>query len=294
MHESIATANVLVAGSLCWDFTHYLPQPESSIDESPVLDSERSIGGKGYNQAVAVGRAGAQATLLTAIGGDGLGHDLLRAAQTTTTVIPFKHTPDTTDMCSILVAPNGDRQIYPTWDASNAIPKTWMLTQLGFLEPRRYVHMLLSFSLAPAAIAGAAQWARTNEIPLTINAAPSALIQEDVVAMADTVIGRSDELAGLSRQSGQTWIVTHGADGLIVATDRDVREIPAVGVTAVDSTGAGDCFAGWLTGARAATASLHAAIEVAMTAAALSVTQRGAAKSFPTLDEVEHFQALRG
>lgn len=284
---------MIVAGSLCWDFTHYLPQPTSDLDESPVLDSERAIGGKGYNQAVAVGRAGAHATLITAIGRDGFGHDLLRGAQAKTAVIPFNHAPNTTDMCSIIVAPNGDRQIYPTWESSNEIPRGWMLTQLSYFEDKPVSEMLLSFSLAPVAIAEAANWARQHKIPLTVNAAPRALIQPDVVAMADTVIGRSDELDGLTRQPGQTWITTLGADGLTVTTDRDQRDVAAVSVNAVDTTGAGDCFAGWLTGARAATASLHAAIEVAMTAAALSVTRRGAAKSFPTLDEVEHFQAIR-
>ena len=64
-------------------------------------------------------------------------------------------------------------------------------------------------------------------------------------------------------------------------------------MSAVDTTGAGNCFNGALAVALARGETLDAAVGFAMGAAALSVTKLGAQSGMPTAREVEAFLAER-
>jgi ribokinase len=100
--------------------------------------------------------------------------------------------------------------------------------------------------------------------------------------------GRDEEnVAALSRTLGKTVIATLGADGAVAAADGRLIRVPALAVTPVDTTGAGDTFAGVLAafldeGADLATAMARAAI-----AGSLATTKHGAQPSFPTRAEID-------
>ncbi|CAJ0608537.1 unnamed protein product [Cylicocyclus nassatus] len=83
-------------------------------------------------------------------------------------------------------------------------------------------------------------------------------------------------------------IVTLGAQGCVLASQgREVEHIPAREVTAVDTTGAGDCFCGsfiyFLINAKC---SVRDAMEKAANIAALSVQRKGTQASFWTRKEI--------
>jgi ribokinase len=84
-------------------------------------------------------------------------------------------------------------------------------------------------------------------------------------------------------------IVTLGQDGVLFKLSDAAGRLEAHAVSAVDSTGAGDCFAG----VYAAMLSLGRpdvdAIRFANAAAAISVTRPGAAASMPAREEIEEF-----
>lgn len=63
--------------------------------------------------------------------------------------------------------------------------------------------------------------------------------------------------------------------------------VPAVKMKAVDTTGAGDTFAGYAVAALAAGEDLRIAMNRAAKASAISVTREGAATSIPRRSEVE-------
>ena len=65
-----------------------------------------------------------------------------------------------------------------------------------------------------------------------------------------------------------------------------VAVVPSPKVEAVDTTGAGDAFAGALAASLADGADLVAAAERAVKVAAFSVTRRGAQPSYPTKAEL--------
>jgi ribokinase len=70
--------------------------------------------------------------------------------------------------------------------------------------------------------------------------------------------------------------------------------IPAIAVTAVDPTGAGDAFIGSLAVFWAEGLSLPEAARRANVVAALTVTRRGAQAAFPSRAESESFLDHRG
>jgi ribokinase len=81
-------------------------------------------------------------------------------------------------------------------------------------------------------------------------------------------------------------IATLGADGAIAAGASGAIRVPALAVTAIDTTGAGDAFAGVLAAALDAGATLETAMTRAAVAGSLACTREGAQPSFPTAAEI--------
>jgi ribokinase len=86
---------------------------------------------------------------------------------------------------------------------------------------------------------------------------------------------------------GKTVIATLGAEGAAVATEGEVIRVPALPVTPVDTTGAGDTFAGVLAAFLDEGADLGQAMALAAVAGSLATTKAGAQPSFPTRAEIE-------
>lgn len=85
--------------------------------------------------------------------------------------------------------------------------------------------------------------------------------------------------------------ITLGERGVTYADGDIVLRIPAFGVEAVDTTGAGDVFHGAFVYGLITRVDFPGSLALATTTAALSITRRGARTSIPTLQELEHFMA---
>jgi ribokinase len=90
----------------------------------------------------------------------------------------------------------------------------------------------------------------------------------------------------LSQALGLTVVLTRGADGVLACAGGDLIEVPAFAVDVVDTTGAGDTFAGVLTVGLMAGDPLESALRTAAAAAALACTRAGAQVAQPSADEV--------
>jgi ribokinase len=91
----------------------------------------------------------------------------------------------------------------------------------------------------------------------------------------------------LKERGPLTIIATLGPHGALLSGPDRQCEAKGHRVDAVDTTGAGDCFIGGFAAALARSEPIADAINFANKAAAISVTRRGAASSFPTLAEVK-------
>jgi ribokinase len=85
-------------------------------------------------------------------------------------------------------------------------------------------------------------------------------------------------------------VLTLGGEGAYYADGETTVYQEAIPAKAVDTTGAGDVFTGYLLASLAKGARPAEAMYTASVAAALSITKPGACASIPTADEVEAFR----
>src|SRR5262249_54313188 len=83
-----------------------------------------------------------------------------------------------------------------------------------------------------------------------------------------------------------TLVVTLGSRGAAAIFDGEVVEVAGHRVAVTDTTGAGDCFVGYLASELATGASVADALVAANVAASLCVQRAGAGPSMPRRDEV--------
>ena len=87
----------------------------------------------------------------------------------------------------------------------------------------------------------------------------------------------------------QQVVLTRGGRGTVVVGPSGTTDIPAFAVTPVDTTAAGDSFAGALGAAVAAGLAWPVALRRAAAAGALATTRAGASPSIPTAAEVDTY-----
>jgi ribokinase len=123
-----------------------------------------------------------------------------------------------------------------------------------------------------------------NETELAILTRLPVESEAEVAAAAQTLVGRGFEAV----------IVTLGARGALIATHEGGRRIAPVKVEAIDTTGAGDAFIGSFAVFLAEGLPEREALKRANLYAALSTTQVGTQKSFPTRAQFDSEWRKRG
>ena len=106
----------------------------------------------------------------------------------------------------------------------------------------------------------------------------------------DSVEEAKVEALKMSMEMGNDWIITLGATGSVVASNKEVIFIPSYRVKAIESLGAGDSYIGALAYALLSGLSLFEGCRFATACSALTVMKCGAQIAMPTKIEVEEFR----
>jgi len=287
---------VLVVGSINVDLVvtvAVLPERGETVAGGVFAQHQ---GGKGANQAVAAARLGASVAFLGAVGLDDLGRaalDEMRAEGidvARVAVLPS----ETTGIALIVVDRRGQNQIAVASGANARVDGAFVSTTLRNAPVAGGV-LLTNFEVRDDAVVAGAQFGAANGMTLLVNPAPARALAGELIALrpillpneleAEALTGETDPVSAgrlLAARTGNTVIVTVGARGAVVVTTSGVEHIPAPYVEVVDTTGAGDAFAGALAAEIAAGSELSAAARVAVRAASLSVSARGARGAMPT------------
>ena len=93
----------------------------------------------------------------------------------------------------------------------------------------------------------------------------------------------------LSRLPGTQVILTLGKDGAMLGDGKKILRQPCFPVKTVDTTAAGDTFTGYFAAAILENADPEDALRLASAAAAMAVSEAGAAVSIPVRERVEAF-----
>lgn len=270
-----------------------------------------AAGGKGANQAIAAARAGAETFFVACVGDDpfevivrdalaeaGVDTRYVRRVPGEGTGIAHIRVDATTGENDIVIVPRANSLLAPR-DIDGALDGIGtdggvLLTQLETpFEAGRH-------ALERAHAAG---------VTVILDPAPAAALRDDVWRAVDIVTPNETEATVLTgtrvtdmesaiRAGGWfvqrgvgTALITLAGSGAVAVTAEGAQVFEPFVVDAVDTTAAGDAFAGSLAAALAAGSDLAGAVRRAMATGAIAVTRVGAAPSIPTADEVDAFLA---
>jgi ribokinase len=300
---------IAVVGSSNMDIflrTPRLPQAgETLLGHGCHFDS----GGKGANQAVMAARLGAQVTLVSRVGQDAFGQDLLRRYQAEGIDASHVHVdPECSTGLAVIAVDDLARNTIIVTPGANARLNRWDVDSA--LAALRSVQMVLCQCEVPLETSLAAfRMARNAGVTTILNPAPAQELPEDLLRVTDYLAPNETELELLTGQRVTTHeaaheaarkmvrsdngpcavVVTLGERGALVVEREQSTHFVAPQVQAVDTTGAGDAFVGSLAVALAEGRTLRDAVPFAIAAASLSVTRQGTQASFPRRAEVEAF-----
>lgn len=263
---------VWVVGSLNVDLlsrVHRLPSPGETVIGS---DLERRPGGKGGNQAVAAAHAGAQVHMVGRVGDDPVGAayvDGLRRRSIDTDGIAVE-TDCVTGHAFVLVDDNAENCVVVMQGANGRVG----ISDMARFRPRQGDVLLLQLEVPTEAVAAAISIARRAGAKTLLNLSPYRLLGGDLIAACDVILVNEHEARQLHRSGAvpRSIVVTRGAQGATWGNRKARCATDAV----VDTTGAGDSFAGAFAAALAAGDSEQITLERAAAAGAAAVGWRGA------------------
>ena len=292
--------NILVVGSSNTDlviFCDRLPNPGET-----VLGGHFQMfgGGKGANQAVAAVRAGAQVKFLGAYGPDAFGTAAReRLLKEGINVDHFQCVQGASSGVALILVDGVTREnlIAVAKSANEAVDSVMVSEARPAVEEAAVV--ISQLEIRDGAIEALARICHELGKPFLLNPAPSRTLPKRVYESLWVIVVNEHEARDLSRQpdipAAVRWlhelgcknvVVTLGPRGVMFSDGKTIESVEAPKVHAVDTTGAGDCFVGWLGVGIADGLSLPAAIERACKAASIAVTRAGAQDSMPYRHEV--------
>ncbi len=296
---------ILVIGSLNVDMV-------VSVDHIPVTgetiladnEVEYVAGGKGANQAYAVGRLGGDVTMLGAVGDDSyadMERKSLRSVNVDVSNLLVKNNT-VTGIAWIPVNAQGNNSIIVLPGANNKLTVEDIQKNEDIIKNSDILIMQMEIPIS--SIIEAAKLAKKHGKMVILDPAPvpkvfpEELFQYiDVIKPNETefsqILGEqvSDYMAGSEklRQKGvPIVIVTLGPEGLLINSDETgTKKIPASPAKVVDTTAAGDTFTAAFAIQLAKGKDLLEAVHYANKASSITVSRKGAQSSIPSAEEVD-------
>lgn len=293
---------IVVVGSINMDLVVRAPRHPAPGETILGSDFHTIPGGKGANQAVAAARLGGQVKMIGRVGDDAFGGVLLDNLRKDG--VDTRYVPRTAGVASgvalITVSDAGQNNIV-------VVPgSNWRLTPEDVRAAEAAFEgaaaVLMQQEIPPETVAEAVSVARKHGVRTILNPSPSRALSPDFLKQVDCLIPNEYELAQLAGVEGITTaanelksigldclIVTLGSDGALVLDGDQTYHIESYPVDVVDTTAAGDAFAGGFAVGLAEGKSTVEAATWGNAAGALAVTKMGAQPSLPTRAALQAF-----
>ena len=302
---------ILVFGSINMDLVASVPAiPRPG--ETVLSPGYRTLfGGKGANQAVAAARMGGHVTMIGRIGRDSFGEACranLAANGVETTQVATCDAP--TGCAFITVDEAGENAITVASGANRTLDANDLPSDI--LGRATVAVMQMEVPLASSLAAARRVKKAGGRVVWNLAPAPARLVEadlRDILATTDVLVvneieavmaaavldGATDFKAAaqlLAVRGGLACVATAGGAGAFMATlDGVLRHVPAIPVTPVDTTGAGDTFVGVLAGELDAQVGLETAMRHACAAASMACLAEGAQDGMPTREALQGWMA---
>ena len=269
----------------------------------------KSFGGKGANQAVALSRLGVKVFMIGSVGKDDNGNTLLRGLKRDNIDVEFvnRDSRSETGMAIITVDDLANNSIIVIPGANMNIECSDIKKAESIIKTSKLI--IAQFETPINTTIAAFKIARENSVLTILNPAPAREIPTELLSLTDIIVPNEAEAYDLTKvkiESGDSIkhaarkfiqrgvkyvIITLGERGAALVSNEEYVLLEAVKVNAIDTTAAGDSFIGAL----ACILSRHEKIEFesikqaiifANKVSSMVVQSEGAQASIPTLEQV--------
>lgn len=291
---------ILSFGSLNVDLVYKVPHVVAKGETLSSTEVNTYPGGKGLNQSIALGKAGAEVYHAGAIGEDGrFLVDCLQAAGVNTKFV--KVLPDMKSGHAVIQnTEDGDNCIILFGGANQAITKEQVDEVLAEFEGGDYLILQNEINELNYIV----EQAHEKGMQIVLNPSP---MNEKITNLpleyvnyfllneieAGQILGRKVEdpeeiIAALAEKFPHAKVVlTLGGDGSMFSDGTRKVSQGIYKVKAVDTTAAGDTFTGYFIAGEAKGEAVEVSMDMAAKAAAITVSRPGAGVAIPTLEEVK-------
>jgi len=299
--------SVIVVGSINQDIISFVEQYPKKGDTIFGEKIEYFYGGKGANQATTIARLRKKVYLISAVGDDSQGEEIIENLQksnvntdyikmsaskeTGTTIVTIDHTAENT--MQVFKGANDDLTNKDVIKAMDSIMDSNIL--------------LVQMEIPQQSAITSMKTAKEKGVYVVLDPAPADGMIVEALKYADLITPNQQEtkhLVGIDvfdensalkaakafEEIGvNSSIIKMGSKGSLVYENGSVMFIPPVKVNPVDTVGAGDAFAGAIAAGLSNGESLLNSAKFANIVAAISITKFGAQTAIPTIDEVKKF-----
>lgn len=300
---------ILIVGSLNMDMV--IEMKHMPLVGETVLGSSLTYvpGGKGANQAYAVGKFGGKAFMLGCVGEDSFGDVLINnikmGGADCSNILKAEH--KATGIAVIYVNEEGDNSIVVTSGANEACDKEYLKEHEVLFKECDYV--MFQMEIPKEAVYYGIKIAKELGKTVILNPAPALdFIPDDVLDKIDYLTPNETELLKLANKTDyaqqsiedieaaasillekgvKNLLVTLGEKGAYFFNKNEKYLCLARKVEAIDTTAAGDCFNAAFVTALSKGKREKEAIIFANMASSLAVMRKGAQSSIPELAEIE-------
>lgn len=296
---------IIIIGSMNMDVIIRLPK----MPECGELFLARSVshlpGGKGANQAVAVGKLNGRAYALGRLGRDDDGKQILESLKenrVNSMGVLFENTE--TGKAFITVPPDGESSIVVYPGANDSFDPKHIDYFSGIFDDAKYC--LLSMEISGDTVRRAIELCGEKKVQILLKPSAISELESDLYSKIDYLIPNKNELnqlvpgkgsieekAAILRKKGvKNVIVTLDKNGCYLLNAKHSHFFPAANFPAVDTTGAADAFIAALAVSLSEGNEIIQAIRFATLAAGISITREGAIPSLPDRSAMKMYEGM--
>lgn len=291
---------ICVVGACNIDLISYVPRLPVLGETLHGSRFRMGFGGKGANQAVMAAKLGGAVTMVSKVGRDMFGDNTLENFRAVGVDTEHVHFTDEafSGVAPIAVDEQGNNAIVIVTGANDLLTVSEIEAARGAIEGAAI--LVCQLEIPMALNLAALRIARQAGVTTLVNPAParpelptelytlSDLFcpnEPETALLTGTDVGTVEEAIAaaevLRDRGARKVLLTLGERGSVLVTEHGHTHVPVEPVTAVDTTGAGDCFVGSLAYLIAAGTPLPEAMARANRVAAVSVQSPGTQTSFP-------------
>ncbi len=290
---------ILVIGSLNMDIVTKVNKTPKVGETVSGMGLVNNPGGKGANQGVALGKLGADVTMIGKVGSDSYGEKLKRNLQDMNVIDKVEVVSGvSTGTAFIMLNEDGDNSIVVIEGANgellpNEVNESWF-DDIDFVVTQNEIREETVYKIL--------EMAKKLEKTTFLNLAPARKIEDKYLKMIDYLIvnetefevvsdipynEESDLKKGFEKLGVGNIIITLGGNGAKYYNGVDLVSVKAEKVKVVDTTAGGDSFIGGFIYALAKSETIKNSMEFATKVAGYTVTKFGAQNALPYLKDIK-------